>query len=536
MVRVFSSTVAWLSNWRRFCALMTLIFIVRGVFVMSVLPPFEGWDEYQHLTYIAYLAEEGRAPVLGEGNDVPRSLYPALVRYPHCDACIDQIGRVGALDYDAYWESRSPPHVREDAPRVLLYQAQQAPLYYWLATPAYRLLSGEDNTLALMTLLRGVNLLFGAAAVLVVLLALGKLLRTGPHRYVIGLLIALQPLFLLNCIRVANDALAVLLGTVTVVILLLLSDRRYWLGVTLGGLLLGLAILAKTINLALIPFVVFVFASLLWKRRITSRRAVLGLGLVFGLAVAVTFPYFHFNLTHFGMLTPLQESVTNRDAGKDIGDLVQAVLDTEWWDKFRPRYFRHSLWYGAWSALRLPGFLATCYEYNLYLAVLGFALVLKPHTRRERLLFEEPAALWRVVILCVGVAAALAFHAVQARMALGYFATNAWYAAVTFPWLLCLYYQGLALYPGKWIARLLATELLLLSLFAEIYGVLGVMVPAYAGVGWGALARAHLAAIHLPGCGPGLTIPAAIMTCLLTAFAVAVWIDRDQRAAGPMDQ
>ncbi len=231
------------------------------------------------------------------------------------------------------------------------------------------------------------------------------------------------------------------------------------------------------------------------------------------------------------MLTPLQESVSNRDADLGIGDMGRAVIETEWWDKFRPRYFRHSLWYGAWSALRLPNVLKTLYEYNLYLAVLGFVLALRARVRRERMVFTELANAGLVVILCLGVAAALGFHAVQARMALGYFATNAWYAAVTFPWLLCLYYQGLAFYPGRWIARLLAMEVILLFVVAEIYGVLGVMTPAYTGVGWGALARERLAAIHLTGCGPGLTIPVAILICMLTALAVAVWIDRDQRAS-----
>ncbi len=275
MKRLFFLTVAWLSNWRRFCALMTLIFIVRGMFVMSVLPPFEGWDEYQHLAYIAFLVEEGRSPVLGDGNDVPRSLYPALVRYPQCNAGVDQLGRIGALSYDEYWRSSSPPRVREKAGRVPLYQAQQAPLYYLLVTPAYRIWSGEDDILTLMTLLRAVNVLFGGAAVFIALFAMGRLLQAGPHRYVIGLLIGLQPLFLLNCTRVANDPLAVLLGTVAIVILLLLPIRRYWLGLTLSGIVLGLSILAKTINLALVPFVVIVLASLWWRRRIGARKAIL---------------------------------------------------------------------------------------------------------------------------------------------------------------------------------------------------------------------------------------------------------------------
>ncbi|MCZ6681917.1 MAG: hypothetical protein O7B26_01960, partial [Planctomycetota bacterium] len=64
MRRYVTWMVRQFSNWRRYCALLAVIFLVRGIFYLSVLPPFEGWDEYQHLAYVAFVAENGRSPVL----------------------------------------------------------------------------------------------------------------------------------------------------------------------------------------------------------------------------------------------------------------------------------------------------------------------------------------------------------------------------------------------------------------------------------------------------------------------------------------
>jgi hypothetical protein len=525
--------IDWLSQWRRFCALMVAIFLVRAAFVMSILPPFEGWDEYQHLAYIVFLAENDRAPVLGSKDVVPESLYPSLVQYPHCQWCIDQVRCIGALTYDEFWQSSEPPNLPDRVCSLPLYQAQQAPLYYRLATPVYRALSGADNAVALMTVLRAINVLLVAAALYVALAAIGGLVKHGPHRYAIGLLAGLQPLFLLNSVRVANDALAVLLGTLVIVILLRLPRRRYWLWVVLGGFLLGFAILAKTINLAMVPFVVFVFGLLWFRKKLSAVRASLGGVVMLLSAAAVTYQYFHFNVVHFGMLTPLQEAVMNREAGKGVGDMAVVVLEADWWRSLANRYFRYSLWHGGWSSLQLPSFIKTYYQYNLYLAIFGCVFALSARVRRGRLLFKENTNLFQAGVLCLSVAAALGYHAVQTRLALGAVATNAWYAAACFPWLLCLYCQFLAFYPGRWIARLLLGEMLLLFAVADLYGVFGLMVPAYAGASWGALARSRLGALHLPGLGPELTVPSAVLVCILAALAVAVWMRNDLRDETP---
>ncbi|MCZ6698737.1 MAG: hypothetical protein O7D94_07400, partial [Planctomycetota bacterium] len=209
MRRYLTRMVRPFTDWRRYCALLAVIFLVRGIFYLSVLPPFEGWDEYQHLAYVAFVAQNGRSPVLRESM-VPRSLYPALVKYPHATKFAqNQTEHIGTRSYKDFWVSDTVPTVSPSARDIDLYQAQHASLYYRLVAPIYRWLWKADDPLIAINALRLINVLLGAGSIFIVGLVLGRILVDGPGRYILALLITLQPLFLVNCARIASDALAV---------------------------------------------------------------------------------------------------------------------------------------------------------------------------------------------------------------------------------------------------------------------------------------------------------------------------------------
>ncbi|MFQ5423441.1 MAG: hypothetical protein ACE5F9_05610 [Phycisphaerae bacterium] len=510
-----------MSTWRRFCVLSALIFLVRGMFVLSVLPPFEGWDEYQHLAYIAFLVEKGRDPVLKQSR-VPRSLYPAIVAYPQARFAVDQVGGLGALSYEDFWKADAAPAVARDAPSLPLYQAQHAPFYYQLMTPVFRMLWNANSPLRLITALRLINILFGAAAVLVAGLAIGRLVL-GPTRYMIVLLIALQPLFLMNCARVGSDALAVLLGTIVVAGIVRYIPRRTTLASIGLGVCRGLAILAKSSSLALLPFVLFVPASFAWHRRLAIRRAALAALLIVAAAGAVTLHRFRFNLAHYGVLTPMQEAVENHEHGRGFDDLVRAAVDVNWFKRLSHQYAWSSLWEGGWSYLKPPRFLSQAHRACVALTALGWCLAVHATYRRRRL-FTEPGTAARLAVLGCGFAAGLAYHTVHGMVATGAKYTNVWYAAVSFPWLICLFVQSAAYLPSKWPRRILPAGLAIVYVATEIYGTLGVMVPEYTRHTWGAIARQRLGQLHLSGLGPELTLPALCLEMALLATAVCVWI------------
>ena len=57
--------------WRRVRVLLVALVVCRGVVVLSILPPFEGWDEYQHVAYVEHMRRTGRAPVAGQTTVAP---------------------------------------------------------------------------------------------------------------------------------------------------------------------------------------------------------------------------------------------------------------------------------------------------------------------------------------------------------------------------------------------------------------------------------------------------------------------------------
>jgi hypothetical protein len=92
--------------------------------------------------------------------------------------------------------------------------------------------------------------------------------------------------------------------------------------------------------------------------------------------------------------------------------------------------------------------------------------------------------------------------------------------------LMCLCFQGWACYPGKWLTRVLAAEMVLIYLVAEVHGTLGVMVPAFTGHGWGAVARERLSQLHVAWLGPEVTWPALGVVLAIAGVAMAVCVSR----------
>ena len=44
--------------WRRLRVLLVALVVCRGVVLLSILPPFEGWDEYQHVAYVEHMRRQ----------------------------------------------------------------------------------------------------------------------------------------------------------------------------------------------------------------------------------------------------------------------------------------------------------------------------------------------------------------------------------------------------------------------------------------------------------------------------------------------
>ena len=306
--------------WLRYRILLVALFVCRGVLLLCVLPPLEGCDEYQHVAYVVHILETGRDPVLNQ-SFVPESLLRAMTGLPVPDATADRVaegGGQGVVGYAAFWSGKPAAAYQPPKQPVPLYEAQHGPLYYRLAAPLFAAAGGCAHLSLSIAVLRLMNVGFLAGAVWLALGAFGRIIPDLRHAALLGLLLALHPFFLKSSARVSNDALGVLLGTAVVVCCLSTQSRRPWLGGALMGLLLGLSVLAKAVNMGLLPLAALWGPALALRGKIRWSQGLGASAAVGALVLVVVGPYFAFNLQHFGVLTPMQEAVLNRQAGHGL--------------------------------------------------------------------------------------------------------------------------------------------------------------------------------------------------------------------------
>jgi hypothetical protein len=542
-------------TWTGFCVLVTLIFIARSLFVLSILPPFEAWDEYQHIAYVAFVAERDRPPKPGEF--VPKSLYPAFARYPQPTLALrGHLDRMGALGYAEYWKAPEPPRVVGPSPPIELYEAQHPSLYYRLMAPIMERWSGPDGILTAITLMRLFGVLCGAATVLLIGLSLPALVERPGLAHLALLVIGVYPLLLSDCARVANDPLAVLLGTVAVVALLRLPGRRPRATAALAalaGVAIGFGSLTKVFDFMLLPFAGVVLLGHAWRGRMGWGQAVRAGLLVFGLAGLITAHYVLRNLRDFGAITPMQELVTNASADLTLLDYLAAATERTWLASLYRHYVTHSLGLSGWTFVKTPYVLRTLYAAGLLAGALGGAVALVRRLRRgpasRQLAGPAPAQLpgpapaqlagpasgprparqpvfrsastgVHLAVLGLCFAAGVAFHAVSAQLAIGGIFSNINYAMISLPWLYLLWLAGVAALPGRHTLLLLGLAMASLMLLTEVRGMLVTMVRAFTGQGWGPVARDRLASMHTAWLGPELTLP--LLGVVLVLLGVAV--------------
>ena len=133
------------------------------------------------------------------------------------------------------------------------YEAQQPPLYYLLLSPVYRLLKNASLPSQVLGL-RFTGLLISAAGILLCYRLALQVPASRRAALAIVLLLSSWPGFLIDVSRIANDALAMMLGTAFLLALFktVRADSKLW-DWAVAGTILGAALLAKSYMLALVP-------------------------------------------------------------------------------------------------------------------------------------------------------------------------------------------------------------------------------------------------------------------------------------------
>jgi 4-amino-4-deoxy-L-arabinose transferase-like glycosyltransferase len=523
-------------RYLRLKTLLSALVFCRGLVLLCLFPPFEGWDEYQHVAYIVHLVETGERPILGE-TTVPPSLQSRLSEFPHGPYALKTLERGGALSYAKFWiagdrNAQKTAEFRLSTP-LPLYQAQHGPFYYTLAAPLFALAGGVADLRSSIATLRLVNLLLTTASIWIALGIVERMIRNRALYALCSLLIATQPLFLINGVRVANDALGAFLATAAIAVAL--DPRTFRLrGAMLAlGVLMGLASLAKSVHLGLIPFVAVCALTVGSRDRVGEvfraawRPALGSLALICAGFLATTFWEFRHNYSQYRSFTVMQESVENRLAGRTSADLMRAAGSVDWVKWARNLWLRKNVMAGGWSWAGDNERMKDHHEVLASIALLGWTSVLgrRARNRMAAILADRHGPLL-CAALCASYSAALAYHTAQSQLAWGMPTTNPWYAAAAMPFLMLLLAGGAFSWPVGRLGFVLPLVMALFFLRVESSMLFGGMTLFYAAHAEWNTAVARLAFLQPALLGTS-TLYAAILAGLVVAATALREISRE---------
>ena len=243
-------------------------YLILGLSHIAFLPPWEGFDENAHFSYIQQIADTGSLPKPGSAK-LSKNVddYQQYAPMPYCYVPFFKKGEGYtyhsffnaplALIQKAYTEIHVPPEkVRKYQPgHMLNWQTQHPPLYYMLLAPVFKLTQGMA-LIDQIFWLRLLSYLFAWAALLITVIggyrlsqAQGDKTRLASKPWlVIGTVCIplLFPSWFPEMARIGNDSLCAL----WISLLWLLLIRVHTVGKTVPvalmmGLLLGLGCLTK---------------------------------------------------------------------------------------------------------------------------------------------------------------------------------------------------------------------------------------------------------------------------------------------------
>lgn len=444
--------VSWLSELPRprrwLLPLVLALAAVRVVAVAQIQLPFNGWDELPHLAVAYHVHKTGAMPT--PRTPMPRELVPFITAHPHPTTSLSMLRGNAAKPYPG----GDPACSLEPAKRydMFCYQAQHGPLLYFLAAP---FLSGSDPA-SLLAWADGVRLINGLLLLPTLFLWHRLLRRVFPRDGrlswlpdgVIVLAASFSYVFY-NFARFSNDALALFLGTFALALYLLhiaprplAAPGRLWRYALLGAVI-GLAVLAKSTTLALVPALGL---SVLWQgRRPGSRRAALVCAAALaGGYLAVAGWHHAVNFARYGQPTAMQEAALNAKQGYGPARYFKAASNLGY------GVFRNPVLYNAiphvagWSNLRSPDWMSSAFKLAVTFCAAALAVALvRSRARREAGRLGGGAVC--LGLLWVFTVAALGYHAVHSAARWGVPTTGGWYGMLALPVTLAALLAGPAL-------------------------------------------------------------------------------------------
>ncbi|HTM48896.1 MAG TPA: phospholipid carrier-dependent glycosyltransferase [Bryobacteraceae bacterium] len=447
------------------------LFMARGLFYISFVPMWEGFDEWSHYAVLQNIAVGGRfLPRVDDKVSLEVQASLALAPMP---------GRSLGTRHDIYWQlPEQERRKREQELRSLpaawaripagdgerAYQGQQAPLYFWMLAPFYRLAEGLPLP-SRVWFLRLFSLLLASIAIPLSYLAALKFFRERSMAFGSAALIVASPALMMTVGHIGNDSLAVLAGALLLLTLFSWkqSPQSTWHATALG-LALALALLTKAYFLALIPPLIGVAALQVVRRPAHGQTlAVFALPLVF----AAWWYARNWSLTH--SLSGEQIELAARGATQI--SLAESARGMNWIQAADFTFLTH-IWLGNWSFLVLRSWMYRFFGLAAIGAAVGLVL---------RMLRRPNSDLWTLIAFYASFLIALAYHAIRTFQVEGFPGALGSYLFAIAGIETLLVVSGLEfLTPDRWKPGIAPVGILCFAAL-ECFGLLFYSIPYYTG-------------------------------------------------------
>jgi 4-amino-4-deoxy-L-arabinose transferase-like glycosyltransferase len=430
--------------------LLAWIFEGRGIYYAELVPLWEGIDEWGHFARAQFVAEHGRSP--GREELVSNGIVASLVDTPLSKAASELVP-------GSRWRGETGGALERGLPELKQYEAQQGPLYYWIAGGICRLMAGATIE-SRVRALRWLNLLLALGVVLTVFRLLVLALGSSAIATMAALVLATMPGFLMQSCRVANDALATLLASVALLLLWRFGEERRWI---LLGAVLGAALLTKAYTLALLPLL----AVLAWNETGEARRRLFA---SLAMAALIAGWWYYGNLISTGTLSG--EQLDAAAASQGLAGKVEAIRRMDWIHVLDAAAFTH-IWVGGWSFLVARSWMYRVAEL-IAIAAIGGALW-RLGRRREK----GVALAWAFSLAFV---LAMLYHSIAVFQTKGMSTALGWYMYAGIAGeILILGYGFLELF-GRAHAVIALGTAVALNVAFELYTVFALLRPEYWGM------------------------------------------------------
>jgi 4-amino-4-deoxy-L-arabinose transferase-like glycosyltransferase len=472
---------------RNIVAFLWIAFLVRGAFYCSLLPLWEGFDEWAHFGVVQNMATRGVwSP--DRRDLVSREVLESLRLAPqpwgaHRDTIAD------GIPHDVFWRLPTPRRLSLEArlrslpaewsrqypdSGVHVYEAQQAPLYYWLLSLVYRLVSALQ-LLSRVWLLRLVTLAFASFTVPLTFLLARRVCGGDALAVGVTAIVVSMPAFTMICCRIGNDALAAALGSLCLLLALECGDSHAPRAVAaLFGAAFGLALLTKAYFLALLPALLVYAAYTSIRSR--GRRAAVAIRWACAFAIAASISAWWYWQTWRATGSFSGEQIEAAGLHHTILPAIPGMLRSIQWRVAADLAFTTHVWVGNWSFLVVRSWMYHLVGWVAAAAALGVLIrMVRPGPPRR-------PDLLGLVLAYLAMLFALAFHAVTTFAAMGTGATLSYYLYGVVAAEAVLATVGLAAIVPRRCAAFVAPCLALLFAALDVYGAQFYLVPYYTGM------------------------------------------------------